>query len=236
MENCLVTKLKATVNNNGLEYLDYLHINVHQVDNPNANNFSISVLTDPNTKKMVTTGSGHFTDGTLQEDRGKEARCSGSGQKFSNGNYQLLIPLTGIVNLGSGTGAPTSAADWQVDGLNYERLLKVNTDILTSVIFPSTSGVHDLMEYTKKVTNISFVEGEGNMQNLMAAMVDAPGRTSGDITFNFGSGSDIYSSGGATRKLKNVVPGTSFSVYNSAGTELLYTALKTGGVWQFTLA
>ena len=235
MENCLVTQLKAAVQNDNLIYLDFLHINVQQEDNVNANDFSINVSTST-VSKLYIEGDGHFTDGTLTEDRGKEAN-TGTNLKFSNGNYVLKIPLMGITSLGVGSAQMINITKWQNRGLDYERLCKVNKDTLTQITFDDEEKLIACAPNMINVTVFNLIcYSIKRLEPILEAIVESSGRT---VNFSFYGNKlrDIYTpaSGNFMRNI-HVTSNTQYSVYNQADTELLYTAQKVNGVWTHTLA
>ena len=235
MENCLVTKLMSVVKNDNLDYLDFLRINVKSETTPDADDFSINVTTSP-AAKLYIEGDGHFTDGTLTEDRGKEAN-TGTNLKFSNGNYVLKIPLMGITSLGVGSAQMINITKWQNRGLDYERLCKVNKDTLVEITFDD---VNTLLACSKNMTNVTYFHlicySVVRLEPMLDAIVEADGRTA-NFSFEGNYLKDIYTpaSGSFVRNI-HVTSNTQYSVYNQADTELLYTAQKVNGVWTHTLA
>lgn len=237
MDNCLVTKYKSVVENDSLEYLEWLHINVKSETTVDTDDFSINVTTTP-AKKLYIEGDGHFTDGTMTQDRGKIAD-TGNNQKFSNGNYLLKIPLTGIVALTTGSAQLANITKWQVNGLNFERLCRVNKDTLREITFESESKLRSCLSNTTKVTTFHLLNSTTSKINLMKildAIVECDGRIS-DFSFEGVGLIDIYTpgSGNFTRNI-HVISNTEYSVYSSSETKLLYTAQKVDGVWSHTLA
>ena len=235
MENCLVTKLMSVVKNDNLEYLEFLRINVKNETTPDTDDFSINVTTSP-AAKLYIEGDGHFTDGTLTQDRGKIAD-TGQNNKFSNGNYILKLPLTGITKLTTGSAQITNITKWQNGGLDYERLCKVNKDTLVEITFDD---VNTLLACSKNMTNVTdfhlICYSVVRLEPMLDAIVEADGRTA-NFSFEGNYLKDIYTtkSGNFLRKV-HVTSNTQYSVYNAADTQLLYNAQKVNGVWTHTLA
>lgn len=235
MGNCFVTKLKESVNNDSLEYLNNLKIIVHSVSNPNANNFSIFVGTSSaNTLNII--GDGHFTDGSFTEDRGKTAPTN-ANQKFANGNYTMLLPLTTITSIKAGSVDPWNVTDWQVDGLDYERLCLLNENTLTEIMFNTLDDLNRAIKHTKKVTIYSitaFSTTPVSLDPIFQQIITQEGRVD-NFKFSAPYGSDFYGNGQLVRNV-HLVSSSKYSVYNAADTTKLYDAEKVNGVWTYTLA
>lgn len=236
MNNCLVTKLNAVVNNDELELLDRLHINVREVTEPDSNNYGILISRTPASRLFIE-GSGYFTDSTRTQNLGKES-YTGNKAYFSNGNYKITIPLTGITNISAGNLNAGALSDWQVEGLNYDRLCSLNSETLEKIMFKYSK---DLERNIKHLTNVTWFglvgynEGQIDIQEYLNAIVEQSGRTS-NFAFSVKKGKDAYSTGNFIRNIHIETQNTKYTVYNSANTSLIYTAEKVSGVWQYTMA
>ena len=92
MNNCLVTTLKAAVNDNSLLRMGEMRIKISSIESPNRDTQSITLGFDKRVDLEII-GEGYFTDATLSANNGKKMTAS-TGQNaiyFSNGNYEIAI-------------------------------------------------------------------------------------------------------------------------------------------------
>ncbi len=238
---CLKTTLDATIADNNMEFIDYLHINVYARENPNAADNGFSVNTE-NGGLFKILGNGFFSDSTLVVDKGQEMLIDPSidttsltGFKFSNGDYQILLPIDAgyrIFNISSGYYYP-QVLNWQIDGFNYQRLLDMNPDLYYVAVSDAPTLLS--LKIPNNVTRLDVVKsGLGTPYNgnqLIQYIVESEGRTA-----NFGiAGSGYRDYYGpmvqAVRNIHIITPGTKYQCYNQADTTLLYTAEKINGAW-----
>lgn len=93
MGNCLVTKLKGTVQNSDLLRVGELRICVHKTDNPNSETQRIN-LNFTEDVKLEIIGDGYFTDNTLVSNLGKSLTAKANVETLvyvSNGDFEIAI-------------------------------------------------------------------------------------------------------------------------------------------------
>ena len=159
MVNCLVTKLKGSVNNNELLRIREMRMRIAKVGNPTDANrgFTISV-NKPVVLEIV--GDGYFTDKTLAENKGKTITLNtgDNGVWVSNDNVEIAIldkySITAISSLyPQSTASYGSSMDLNLSDLKYSTALnslnlggtKVTGDIanlkgLTALTFLNLGG------------------------------------------------------------------------------------------------
>ena len=92
MNNCLVTTLKAAVNDNSLLRMGEMRIKISSIESPNE--FSQSIrLGFTKSVDLEIIGEGYFTDTTLSVNNGKKMTCNVGDNiiHFSNGNYEIAV-------------------------------------------------------------------------------------------------------------------------------------------------
>lgn len=93
MGNCLVTKLKGTVQNSDLLRVGELRICVHKIDNPSSETQRIN-LNFTEDVKLEIIGDGYFTDKTLVSNLGKTLTAKANVETLvyvSNGEFEIAI-------------------------------------------------------------------------------------------------------------------------------------------------
>ena len=93
MGNCLVTKLKGTVQNSDLLRVGELRICVHKIDNPNGETQRIN-LNFTEDVKLEIIGDGYFTNTTLVSNLGKSLTAKANTESLvyvSNGDFEIAI-------------------------------------------------------------------------------------------------------------------------------------------------
>ena len=92
MNNCLVTTLKAAVNDNSLLRMGEMRIKISYIESPNEYSQSIT-LGFSKSVDLEIIGEGYFTDATLNANNGKKLTCNAGNNViyFSNGNYEIAI-------------------------------------------------------------------------------------------------------------------------------------------------
>lgn len=93
MGNCLVTKLKGTVQNSNLLRVGELRICVHKIDNPNGETQRIN-LNFTEDVKLEIIGDGYFTNATLVSNLGKSLTAKANTESLvyvSNGDFEIAI-------------------------------------------------------------------------------------------------------------------------------------------------
>ena len=93
MGNCLVTKLKGTVQNSNLLRVGELRICVHKIDNPNGETQRIN-LNFTEDVKLEIIGDGYFTNATLVSNLGKSLTAKANIETLayvSNGDFEIAI-------------------------------------------------------------------------------------------------------------------------------------------------
>jgi hypothetical protein len=232
--NCLVTKLKSSVPGN-MDYLENLSFEVKAVTSPEAKNFGLYVGSSVQ-QNITIEGDGFFTDNTMETNLGKTAR-TGNNLKYSNGNYIVKLPLTGISALTVGSSDIPIMTDWTMDGLNYERLCSLNKDTLLKICYNNYQSLLDTIQYTKNVIEFSVYNDAGiySMGAIFEKIVEQSGRTA-NFSYATINGNDFYGTTTGVRNIHIITPGTKFSVYNAANTQELFSAEKINGVWTYTRA
>ena len=100
--NCLVTKLKANVNDNSLLRMGEMRIKISSIESPNEYSQSIT-LGFSKSVDLEIIGEGYFTDATLSANNGKKMTASTAQNViyFSNGNYEIAVldkyAITGLL-------------------------------------------------------------------------------------------------------------------------------------------
>ena len=92
MNNCLVTTLKAVVNNNSLLRMGEMRIKISSIESPNEFSQSIKLRFMKNVDLEII-GEGYFTDATLSVNKGKKMTANAGDNiiHFSNGNYEIAV-------------------------------------------------------------------------------------------------------------------------------------------------
>lgn len=93
MGNCLVTKLKGTVQNSDLLRVGELRICVHKIDNPSSETQRIN-LNFTEDVKLEIIGDGYFTNNTLVNNLGKSLAVKANTETLvyvSNGDFEIAI-------------------------------------------------------------------------------------------------------------------------------------------------
>lgn len=93
MGNCLVTKLKGTVQNSNLLRVGEIRICVHKIDNPNGETQRIN-LNFTEDVKLEIIGDGYFTNATLVSNLGKSLTAKAKTESLvyvSNGDFEIAI-------------------------------------------------------------------------------------------------------------------------------------------------
>lgn len=93
MGNCLVTKLKGTVQNSNLLRVGELRICVHKIDNPNGETQRVN-LNFTEDVKLEIIGDGYFTNATLVSNLGKSLTAKANTETLvyvSNGDFEIAI-------------------------------------------------------------------------------------------------------------------------------------------------
>ena len=92
MNNCLVTTLKAAVNDNSLLRIGEMRIKISYIESPNEYSQSIT-LGFSKSVDLEIIGEGYFTDATLSANNGKKMTCNAGNNViyFSNGNYEIAV-------------------------------------------------------------------------------------------------------------------------------------------------
>lgn len=242
MRNCLKSQLKSVVNNDNLEFLDYLTINVHSVTgSPVLNDMSFRMQYYGSAQNITIEGNGHFTNADFTSDLGKSATIPASSNNrviFSNGDYKIKLPIKNIAVFKVAQDF-VEINNWQPGSINYERLFNVSGSTLVSV---SIINAAELMKITSSKlgnpTSFAIVNKKRNdsynLNQLIQHIFDS-GRTTNFSIWCIGY-EDAY--GVAVNAARNIhyVSSTSYECYNGADTEKLYTANKINGVWQYTMA
>lgn len=91
--NCLVTKLKAVVNNPDLLKIGEFRIHVSSIANPTTNTQGIQIGLSDTVEAYIINGEGHFTDSTLTQDLGQHITMQlGTNNYYvSNGDFDISI-------------------------------------------------------------------------------------------------------------------------------------------------
>ena len=92
MAKCLVTTLKAAVNDNSLLRIGEMRIKISSMESPNEYSQSIK-LGFTKSVDLEIIGEGYFTDATLSANNGKKMTCNVGDNiiHFSNGNYEIAV-------------------------------------------------------------------------------------------------------------------------------------------------
>lgn len=93
MGNCLVTKLKGTVQNSDLLRVGELRICVHKIDNPSSETQRINMNFTEDVKLEII-GDGYFTNNTLVSNLGKSLTVKANTESLvyvSNGDFEIAI-------------------------------------------------------------------------------------------------------------------------------------------------
>lgn len=173
MENCLVTKLKGTVQNSNLLRVGEMRLCVHRIDNPNSETQRIN-LNFTEDVKLEIIGDGYFTNNTLVSNLGKSLIAKANVETlvyFSNGDFEIAIlnkyALTKINTRTSKKTAIKDIADLKYSsGLNYLATNSVEnvgyfSDIksLTNLYYLSVSNanINGNLSDLKSLTNLTYL-------------------------------------------------------------------------------
>lgn len=93
MVQCLVTKLKGTVNNDSLPKIGELRIKFRKVSRPSVDSQYLNLST-VGTQSITIVGDGYFTDSTLSQNKGTTLSITGNNNivYVSNTNCEVSIP------------------------------------------------------------------------------------------------------------------------------------------------
>lgn len=244
---CFIQKLKSSVDNNDLQRLNYLVIKVSYEDSPNVNEHTLDIYYKvgyTGNKTLQIVGDGFFTDSSLVTNLGKTAEAvtanvssSQRNIRFSNGNYIILIPIDGLNCFNTPALGLTSVEGFW-DNLDYERLAIHNEEI-GKLAFRTEDDLIELPDdVIKNIKSFKIVKKYNEKTDAYdaKALIEKIVETGITTSFSFyASSKDFYGTFNGHRNIHITTAGTSFSVYNEADTTVLYTAVKSGGKWTYTL-
>lgn len=237
MGNCLVTKLKQSINSSDLEVFGKITYKVSTVANPTT---STQVAPKFNlTEGQITLtiiGDGHFTDSTFTDDLGKTQIVSaGLTRYLSNGDYLVVVDKydTRITEqlplpLGDIGCYVVNIADYKyltnLTSLNYgERNTRTKGNI------SELGNLHNLTSLMGRHNpNVT-----GSIEGLVEAMWDGGnGRTSGNLVVNVHSGGVTFKGASYSERLRLEFGANSVAVKvdNTEGT--LWATYD--GTWTYT--
>ena len=173
MGNCLVTKLKGTVQNSNLFRGGEMRICVHRIDNPSSETQRIN-LNFTEDVKLEIIGNGYFTNNTLVSNLGKSLIAKANVETLvyvSNGDFEIAIlnkyALTKISTSTNKKTAIKDIADLKYSsGLNYLSTNSVEnvgyfSDIksLTNLGYLATSNanINGNLSDLKPLTNLGYL-------------------------------------------------------------------------------
>ena len=172
MGNCLVTKLKGTVQNSNLLRVGEMRIYVHRIDNPSSETQRIN-LNFTEDVKLEIIGNGYFTNNTLVSNLGKSLIAKANVETLvyvSNGDFEIAIlnkyALTKI-NINNKKIAIKDIADLKYSSsLNYLGINSVEnvgyfSDIKSltnlSYLAISNANINGNLRDLKPLTNLAYL-------------------------------------------------------------------------------
>jgi hypothetical protein len=188
MGNCLVTKLKGTVQNSDLLRVGELRICVHKIDNPSSETQRIN-LNFTEDVKLEIIGDGYFTNATLVSNLGKSLTAKANTESLvyvSNGDFEIaILNKYALTKINTRTNKKTAIKD--IADLKYSS--SINYIAVNSV--ENVSYFSDLKSLkTLTYLSISNANINGNLSdlepltNLLYLII---GNTSNKITGNVSS-------------------------------------------------
>lgn len=188
MGNCLVTKLKGTVQNSDLLRVGELRICVHKIDNPSSETQRIN-LNFTEDVKLEIIGDGYFTNATLVSNLGKSLTAKANTESLvyvSNGDFEIAIlnkyALTKINTRTNKKTAIKDIADFKYSSsLNHLAINSVENIGYFSDIKPLTS------LYYLAVSNANIKGSLSDLESLTNLGYIIVGDTSNKLTGNVSS-------------------------------------------------
>lgn len=165
MAQCLVTKLKGTVNNNSLPKIGELRIKFRKVSSPSVDSqyLNLSII---NTQSITIVGDGYFTDSTLSQNKGTTLSITGNNNivYVSNTNCEVSIPnkynITDL-NLGNNSKRIFNK-ELDLDQLKYSPLNSINAPYVNLIGgLDSLKNITSLMSIIMQGSNVT-----GNISSL----------------------------------------------------------------------
>lgn len=188
MGNCLVTKLKGTVQNSDLLRVGELRICVHKIDNPSSETQRIN-LNFTEDVKLEIIGDGYFTDKTLVSNLGKSLTAKANTESLvyvSNGDFEIAIlnkyTLTKINTRTNKKAAIKDIADFKyssslnhlainsVENIGYFSDIKSLTTLGYLAI--SNANINGNLSDLKSLTNLNYLI-IGNTSNKITGNVSS---------------------------------------------------------------
>lgn len=236
MGNCLVTKLKQSINSNDLEVFGKITYKVSTVANPTT-----STQVAPKFKltggqiTLTIIGDGHFTDSTFIDDLGKtQTVWAGATRYLSNGDYLLVVDkydtrITEQMFIPQGSACyPMNIADYKYL-TNLTVLSYGDYNTVTKGNIAELGNLHNLTTLQGRLNpNVT-----GSIEGLVEAMWDGGnGRTSGNLVANVHSGGVTFKGASYSERLRLEFGASSVAVKidNQAGT--LWATYD--GTWTYT--
>lgn len=188
MGNCLVTKLKGTVQNSNLLRVGEMRLCVHRIDNPNGETQRIN-LNFTEDVKLEIIGDGYFTNATLVSNLGKSLTAKANTESLvyvSNGDFEIAIlnkyALTKINTRTNKKTAIKDIADLKYSSsLNHLAINSVENVGYFSDIKPLTS------LYYLSVSNANIKGSLSDLESLTNLGYIIVGDTSNKLTGNVSS-------------------------------------------------
>ena len=192
MGNCLVTKLKGTVQNSNLLRVGEMRICVHRIDNPSSETQRIN-LNFTEDVKLEIIGDGYFTNNTLVSNLGKSLIVKANVETlvyFSNGDFEIaILNKYALKKINAKTSKKTAIKD--IADLKYS----------SSLSYLAINSVENVGYFSdiKSLTNLSYIDVSnaninGNLSDLKSLTNLAYliiGNTSNKITGNVSSLKDM---------------------------------------------
>ena len=194
MGNCLVTKLKGTVQNSNLLRVGEMRLCVNRIDNPSSETQRIN-LNFTEDVKLEIIGDGYFTNNTLVSNLGKSLIAKANVETlvyFSNGDFEIaILNKYALTKIDTSTNKKTAIKD--IADLKYSSGLK----------YLATNRVENVGYFSdiKSLTNLGYLNVSnaninGNLSDLKSFThlgYLIIGNTSNKITGNVSSLKDMTS-------------------------------------------
>lgn len=189
MGNCLVTKLKGTVQNSNLLRVGEMRLCVHRTDNPSSETQRIN-LNFTEDVKLEIIGDGYFTNNTLVSNLGKSLIVKANIETLvyvSNGNFEIAIlnkyaltkintkttnkktAIKDIADLKYSSGLKYLATN-SVENIGYFSDIKSLTNL--SYLAVSDANINGNLSDLKSLTNLTYLI-IGNTSNKITGNVSS---------------------------------------------------------------
>lgn len=192
MGNCLVTKLKGTVQNSNLLRLGEMKLCVHRIDNPSSETQRIN-LNFTEDVKLEIIGDGYFTNNTLVSNLGKSLIAKANVETLvyvSNGDFEIaILNKYALTKINTRTNKKTAIKD--ISDLKYSSGLNhLATNSVENVgYFSDIKSLTNL--YYLAISNANITGSLNDLKSLTNLIYLIIGNTSNKITGNVSSFKDM---------------------------------------------